>query len=188
MGAWQFDMTGTDSYAGTFRETLDEMRPAVAFPLLACLLLGACVKIDGGAVEISWVIRSDLGSAITDCGCAEPAIGKVRLVLQGVDAVGNDIPGTTPCAGQAQCDFPCARQTGATAFDIPPTQATETYAISLVPLGTDGRELTTAEVMRPAPILREVIRGQPTEVDAMQLVAMCAMACQMNSSGVCARP
>ena len=163
------------------------MRPPVAFLSLA-LLLGACVKIDGGAVEISWVIRSETGSAITDCGCADPAIAEVRLVLQGVDALGNAIPGATPCAGQAQCDFPCARQTGATAFDIPATQGAERYAISVVPVGTDGTELTAAEVMRPAPILREVVRGQPTEVESMQLVAMCAMACQTSTPGVCARP
>jgi hypothetical protein len=42
--------------------------------------------------------------------------------------------------------------------------------------------------MTPAPILREVVRGQPTEVESMQLVADCAMACMMNGSGVCAGP
>jgi hypothetical protein len=163
------------------------MRPAVAFPLLACLL-GACVKIDGGAVEISWVIRSELGSAITDCGCADPAIDKVRLVLQGVDALGNEIPGATPCAGQAQCDFPCPRQTGATAFDIQETHGDERYDVSVVALGTDGSELPQSVVMTPAPILREVVRGQPTEVESMQLVADCATECMMNSSGACAGP
>ncbi|HMF39362.1 MAG TPA: hypothetical protein VKQ32_01650 [Polyangia bacterium] len=164
------------------------MRPAVAFPLLACLF-AACVKIDGGAVEISWVIRTDQGKAITDCECADPAIATVRLVLQGVDAQSNPIPSATPCAGQAQCDFPCARQTGATGFDIPQLPGGEQYAISVVPVGTDGVELSKMQVDRPASILREVIRGQPTEVGSMQLVAGCATACGgMNSSEVCARP
>ena len=164
------------------------MRPAVAFPLLACLLV-ACVKIDGGAVEISWVIRTDQGKAINDCGCADPAITTVRLVLQGSDVSGNPIAGATPCAGQAQCDFPCERQTGATAFDIPPTNGDEKYyAISLVPVGPDGTEYTKAQVDRPASILREVVRGEPTEVGSTQLVAGCATACGMNSSGACARP
>ena len=158
------------------------MKPATAFLSLACLL-AACVKIDGGAVEISWVIRSKLGSAITDCGCASPPIDKVRLKLVGQ---GGAIDGATPCAGQAQCDFPCARQTGATAFDIQETQGDERYLVSIVALGTDGSELP--QVMMPAPILREVVRGQPTEIESMQLVADCATACMMNSSGVCARP
>jgi len=158
------------------------MRPAVAFLVLTCLL-ATCVEIDGGAVEISWVIRSDSGSAITDCGCASPAIAKVRLVLRGDRGAIQD---ATPCAGQAQCDFPCARQTGSTAFNIQETHGAERYEVSVVAIGVDGSEL--AQVMAPAPILREVVRGQPTEVESMQLVAKCAAECQMNSSGVCARP
>jgi hypothetical protein len=163
------------------------MRPAVVLPflacVLACLLLGACVEIDGGAVEISWVIRSKAGSAITDCGCASPTIATVRLRLV---RVGGANAGDTPCENQAQCDFACSRQTGSTAFNIPETQGTETYEVSVRAVGVDGRELP--EVMTPAPILREVVRGQPTEVESMQLVADCATECQMNSSGVCARP
>jgi hypothetical protein len=53
-------------------------------------------------------------------------------------------------------------------------------------VGADATELTA--VMTPAPILREVVRGQPTEVESFQLVADCAAECTMNSSGVCARP
>jgi hypothetical protein len=161
------------------------MKPTPAVLLLACLL-PACVEINGGAVEISWVIRSGTGSAITDCGCADPAIAKVRLVLKGVGASGTAIAGATPCAGQAQCDFNCSRQTGATQFNIQETQGAERYEVSVVAVGIDGNELP--QVMTPAPILREVVRGQPTEVESMQLVANCATECQMNSSGVCARP
>jgi hypothetical protein len=162
------------------------MRPAIALLPLVCLL-SACVEINGGAVEISWVIRSRAGSAITDCGCADPAIAKVRLRLVGVDALGKPKdPAVTPCEGQAQCDFVCSRQTGSTAFNIPETRGTDRYAVTVKALGVDGDELDSVDV--PASILREVVRGQPTEVESMQLVADCAMACQMNSSGVCARP
>jgi hypothetical protein len=152
--------------------------------LAAALLLpaAACVEIDGGAVEISWVIRSPAGGGISDCGCASPAIETVRLVLRGVRG---SIAGATPCAGRAQCDFPCQRQTGATPFDIRETVGAERYEVSVVAVA-DGVELP--EVMKPAPILREVVRGQPTEVESFQLVAGCAAECGMNSSGVCARP
>ncbi len=142
----------------------------------------ACVEIDGGAVEVSWVIRSPSGAGITDCGCAEPAIATVRLVLTGVKGT---LEGATPCAGRAQCDFPCQRQTGATPFDIRETLPGESYEVSVVAVA-DGVVLT--EVTTPAPILREVVRAQPTEVEAFQLVAACAAECGMNSSGVCARP
>ena len=163
------------------------MRPAVPFLFLTCLLT-TCVEINGGAVEISWVIRSDTGSAITDCGCAEPAIAKVRLVLVGRGEPGSPIDGATPCAGQAQCDFDCSRQTGSTAFNIQETHGRERYAVWVEAIGTDGNAIPENVVMRPALILREVVRGQPTEVESMQLVANCAAACQMNGSGVCARP
>ena len=155
-----------------------------AWPLIALLLFGGgCVKIDGGAVEISWVVRSTSGSAITDCSCADPAIDKVRLKLV---AIGPSIQDNKSCAGEAQCDFPCQRQTGSTAFDVKPTQAGESYEISVVAVGVDGTELEG--VMTPAPILRSVSEGQPTEVEAFQLVAPCRAECVMNGSGVCARP
>ena len=93
------------------------------------------MKINGGAVEISWVVISPSGGGITDCSCADPAIAKVRLVLVGV---GGTIDGATPCAGQAQCDFPCQNQTGATQFDIPPTGPGESYSVSVVAVGDDG--------------------------------------------------
>jgi hypothetical protein len=150
--------------------------------VIACLagLIPACVQIDGGAVEISWVVVAPDGRAITDCSCASPAIAKVRLSLVGV---GGDIDGIDACAGQAQCDFPCQRQTGSTRFDIKPTQNGEMYSVSVVALGADGNPLPG--VTTPAPILRQVVFGQPTEVEAFALVAGCSATC---NGSVCASP
>jgi hypothetical protein len=153
-----------------------------ALTLAFAMSASACVEIDGGAVEVSWVVRTPSGAGITDFGCADPAIATVRLVLRGV---GGTIDGATPCAGRAQCDFPCQRQTGATPFDIRETLAGERYEVSVVAVA-NGVELP--QVTSPAPILREVVRAQPTQVEAFQLVAACAAGCGMNSSGVCARP
>ena len=144
------------------------MKPAAAFLFLACLL-AACVEIDGGAVEISWVIRSEAGSAITDCGCASPSIAKVRLGCCIGDR-GRASTAPHPVPEQAQCDFPCARQTGSTPFNIPETHGTERYA-GLRRGAWEPTAASCSEVMTPAPILREVVRGQPTEVESMQLVA-----------------
>jgi len=150
---------------------------------------GGCVRIDGGAVEVSWVVRSADGQAITDCSCASPAISSVRLDLVGV---GPTIGGNRPCDGRAQCVFACQRQTGSTPFDIPETPKGEMYQISVTALGTDGAELSGSDVMTPAPILRSVSRGQPTEVEAFLLVARCGCGETvdggMNTSGVCTRP
>ena len=156
----------------------------MAVAALALVGVG-CVKIDGGAVEISWVVRSRSGAAITDCSCADPPITTVRLVLSGL---GGSLDGYRPCDGQAQCDFPCQRQTGSTAFDIRETQPGETYEISVVAVDSSGLDIPADLVMSPAPILRSVIPGQPTETEAFQLVAACRAECGMNGSGVCARP
>jgi hypothetical protein len=160
------------------------MRIPLAAMALVVSLIPACVKINGGAVEISWVVISPSGGGITDCGCAEPAIAKVRLMLVGK---GGTIDGATPCAGQAQCDFPCQNQTGATQFDIPPTGPGESYKVSVAAVGNDGLEISQTEIMTtpptPALILLQVSEGQPTEVDAFTLVAPCSLACSGN---VCA--
>ena len=169
--------------------------PLAAIAVVASLS-PACVKIHGGAVEISWVVISPSGGGITDCSCADPAIAKVRLVLVLVAAdggpVGSDGGGggavdvATPCAGQAQCDFSCQNQTGATQFDIPPTGPGEWYRATVVAVDDSGAEIPETEIMTPPtpePILLKVSEGQPTEVDAFTLVAPCAPACSGN---VCA--
>jgi hypothetical protein len=156
------------------------LRRFLAVVALATWLIPACVSINGGAVEISWIVIAPDGRGITNCGCADPAIAKVRLVLTGV---GGAIDGATPCAGKAQCDFPCQRQTGATAFDIPPTGPGESYEVSVVAVDDTGNEVPSGMIMTPAPILRQVVNGQPTELDAFTLVAPCAPAC---NGSVCA--
>jgi hypothetical protein len=156
------------------------MRSLLAGLAVVASLIPACVKINGGAVEISWVVISPSGGVITDCGCADPAIAKVRLVLVGM---GGAIDGATPCAGQAQCDFPCQNQTGATQFDIPPTGPGEMYEVSVVAVDGNGAEVPQGKIMTPAPLLLSVVEGQPTETDAFTLVAPCAPTCSGN---VCA--
>jgi hypothetical protein len=159
--------------------------------VLPCGVAG-CVRIDGGAVELSWVLRTPDGRAISDCGCSAersavampPSVAAVRLKLEGV---GGDIQGATPCAGRAQCQFSCARQTGATPFDIPETKSNEMYLISVIALDDQGTELR--KVGTPAPVLRSVVRGQPTDMGALLLEADCAPGCSgVNGEGVCKRP
>lgn len=162
-------------------------RPVAAIHLAVVFAMAAvaCVRVEGGAIEISWVVQSRAGAAITDCSCADPAIHTVRLRLVGV---GGSVQGYRPCDGTAQCDFPCQRQTGSTAFDIRETGASEAYEISVLTVDANGAEITPDQVMSPAPILREVVKGQVTITEAFQLVAACRAECGMNGSGVCARP
>jgi hypothetical protein len=144
----------------------------------------SCVSIDGGAVEASWVVVSQQGYAIAHCGCSDPQIDSVRLKL-----VGNAPPvmDAEPCHGRASCQFSCDRRTGATPFDIPPGL----YLMSLVPVDAAGQDLVAVgdgggtRVVTPAPVLREVVRGQPTQLDALAIVAGCSPSCTKNKSPVC---
>jgi hypothetical protein len=162
------------------------LRPSFVIAAAAACLNAACVRIDGGAVEVSWVVRSADGRAITDCTCSAPPIAKVKLKLK-LKGVDGGVAETTPCDGPAQCEFPCQRQTGSTPFDIRETHPGEMYEISVAAIGADEMELT--QVTTAAPILRTVVRGQPTEVEPFLLTTQCSDECSgMNRSGVCARP
>ena len=164
---------------------LGPARAVILVGVAAGVGVGAgCVRIDGGAIEVSWVVHAN-GRAITDCTCSSPEIARVRIQLVGQ---GGAIQGTMPCAGQAACEFACQRQTGATPFDIPETQGDEQYAVSLVAVGEDGADLRAPDVQTPAPILMTVVKGQPTEVDAFLIEASCAPACEVNKTAVCERP
>jgi hypothetical protein len=161
------------------------LRTSILVAALTLPTFLGCVRVDGGAVEVSWVVRSSDGRAITDCSCSDPPIAAVRLELKLMPPQGDNAD--TPCENRAQCRFACQRQTGATPFDIKETQPGEMYEISVIAVGADGMDLP--EVLTPAPILRSVVRGQATELEAFLLETQCAAECEgMNRSGVCTRP
>jgi hypothetical protein len=146
-----------------------------------------CVPTEGGAVEASWVLRTFDGRAISDCRCSQPEVSRVRLVvarLEADGALGEDV-----CAGRSDCEFSCSSQSGATAFFVSAAR----YGISVAPLGV-GRELLAGEppygagVRVPAPILREVVFGRPTQIDAVAIESGCAADCSGEQSNrVCTR-
>jgi hypothetical protein len=141
----------------------------------------SCVPIDGGAVEASWIVVAVDGHAIARCDCSDPEIDSVRFKLVGDSPA---VRGSEPCRERAECQFSCERRTGATPFDIPPG----VYQMSLTPLDTAGQDLGAldpAGVLTPAPVLREVVRGQPTQLDALAIVAGCAPRCSQNKNTIC---
>ncbi len=176
--------------------SLVAIRVAVLAPALG--LVAGCVPIDGGAVEASWVLRTFDGRAISSCACSSPEIARVRFVVYGVREDGSlreDL-----CAGRSDCEFSCSRQSGATSFFIPPGR----YAFSVAPLGVAGDSLvppgppilqppgtdqpTDPSVRVPAPILRDIAYGRPTQLDAIAIESSCAAACNGEQSNrVCTR-
>jgi hypothetical protein len=152
--------------------------------LLAALVgLGAaaaaapgCVEIDGGAVEVPWAIFAPDGRAITDCACAEdptrdPPLAVERMRLELVSEDGS----RRPCDGRSSCTFACSRKIGATPFVIEPGR----YNMSLTPLGAGDTPLMLEAT---TPVLRDVVRGQPTELEAWMFTAGCSARCRGASA------
>jgi hypothetical protein len=139
----------------------------------------ACKHVDGGAVEASWIFVTPDGRGINDCACTCPAIATIRMQLLPQDGGGD------PCAGRAACEFSCNQQTGATQFDIPPG----IYQVRLVPVGTDGADVTGGEAGpcttegRSFSKLQEVVAGRVTQLEALQMLAGCAPECGGSNSG-----
>jgi hypothetical protein len=142
---------------------------------LIALLFSAlgCVPIDGGAVEVSWIVATHDGRGIASCGCTCPPVAKIRLQM--VPKSG----GSDPCAGRDSCQFSCDQRSGATRFDIPPG----TYDVLLVPVGADGLDIAPGAPLvcgaesSIAPVERDVIKGRVTEIDSIIVLADCAADC-----------
>lgn len=147
-------------------------RASLFFTIVALVVVGlsSCVDVDGGGVEGAWLVRTPDAVAVGRCGCGDPAIKWVDIVVQGVSP--NSVQGTTPCAGKSACRFACDSGGGVTPLNIPPGN----YLISLRPLDESGNELKGA-VQVPDPILRTVQWGQATDLGALQIRVPCSASC-----------
>ena len=115
----------------------------------------SCVDVEGGAVEIRWAINDANGIRIS---CADAGFSDVRLFLapqNGPDA------GLTACPTDP-CTFPCTSTVGTTAFVID----AGTYEMWIRPIDINTGEALgeTEGVTTPPTIVREVIRGELTEL------------------------
>jgi hypothetical protein len=146
-------------------------RAALRWAVLAAVLVPACLQIDGGSIELSWVTYCAGGhppsSGSSSCSCKEraAALASVQLVLNPLgDGGGGDF-----CAGRSGCRFAAGHQSGNTAFFVPPGD----YDISLLPLDASGAPLggpgcipgtddagTPPCWQSPAPLRRTVLKGE----------------------------
>lgn len=122
--------------------------------LVAVATLVGCVDVNGGAVELSWSIRTVDGRALDD-PCRVSGIARVRLDAEEV--------------GVAQPvrkfrSWSCGAFHGTTLFEIPEG----TYSLSVVPLCGDG--VTRADATVPAPIVRDVVEGEVAQLNALLIV------------------
>ena len=131
------------------------------------LALAGCPQIDGGAVEVAWVLRHS-DNAPGKCDDSNlPAhyhIDRLRLRV-----VPEQDPGMDLCAtvdSLSVCEFSCGDGGGASAFDIPPG----TYFFDLVPLTSDGSIIPSSVISRPPPLRRTIVEGDIADLGIWQLV------------------
>ena len=125
--------------------------------LLISLIWTACVDIGGGAVELSWTLRTPDGEP-NQCGRA--SIDNVRLCWKA-----NDEPGQT-CDGQAS--FDCEEQRGFSRFEVAPG-ATRLWIEPLCEDTLVVPDPATYEV--PAPVVRQVETGEVVTLNALLIIA-----------------
>jgi hypothetical protein len=154
---------------------------------------GGCIGIDGGAIDLSWVVYCSSGqqpdatgqdpaSPRCSCNLRAGALARVRLSVIGVGGG----PADDACGGRTECEFDAGRQSGTTGFFVPPGD----YAIALVPVDAAGTALGGSDCdlagatgcwATPAPVRRTVTTGQIVSLGAL-LVAVpdcpAAGACQ----------
>lgn len=137
------------SYCATLRRHATLCRIATA---VVCLGVHAgCTEATGGAVELSWALRSTTDRDISDC--ADDRIGRIRLWWDS----GTSTRFTA---------FPCEANHGITAFNLP----TGSVALSVTPECVDGMSAEPDTFVAPPPIVRDIAVGEAVTLDAVLLV------------------
>lgn len=116
-----------------------------------CLGVHGCTQPTGGAVELSWALRSTLDRDISDC--ADGRIGRIRLWWE-------------TDSDRRWVAFPCEDNHGVTSFDLP----TGEVALSITPECRTGLDAAASTYAAPPPLVRDVAIGQAVTLDALLLV------------------
>ena len=131
-------------------------RTARALVPVLLALLPACVDVDGGAVELSWSLRTPDGNA-NSCEAAD--IEQVRI-----------------CWAEAEQDvslcpnfraFDCREERGFSRFEILPGETS--FVVEPLCAGGTAPDPLTFEV--PSPLLRQVDSGRVVTLGALLIIA-----------------
>ena len=136
---------------------------AVAMPVLFGFGVGlaGCVPVDGGAVELSWTVRSlgdPYGCVREEGGRVVDRIGDISLCARACTVI---VDGQ--CVGDVTCpvrSWPCERLMGATRFEIVAGRKELWIEVGC----PDG---TPANVVVPEPIVRDIADGEVTQLNAL---------------------
>jgi hypothetical protein len=125
------------------------------------IFLCACVDVEGGAVELSWEIRTAQGGR-PDQPCATSGIAEIGLCIRGCGADPAAEPGT--CTGELICPharWECEKFTGSTRFDV----STGPAELFIEAYCQDGTKAQGVQV--PGPIVRTIAFGQVAQLNAL---------------------
>ena len=128
-----------------------------------------CVAVNGGAIELAWTVRT---TAADTADCDTQKIATVGLYVAPCDDGGLEgCAGPDAPASPFQA-FSCGRGRGSTDFSIAPGRK----KIWIAAFCADG---SAASVTVPEPILRDVAKGEVTELNALLIsVPSVGQACQ----------
>src|SRR5687767_4470716 len=126
-----------------------------AWATVVCLGVHGCTEATGGAVELSWALRTTRDVGLDDC--ADGFIGRIRLWWE------------TPSTRRFTA-FPCDENHGVTAFDLPAGEV----SLEVTPECDEdspypGMEPPSEMFTSPPPIVRDVTIGEAVTLDAVLL-------------------
>lgn len=138
--------------------------------VLGLAAAGACVEVNGGAVELSWSLRT---FEDTTTSCAQANVNEIRLIWEDASDSpdGGNRPGT-------HADFDCVENRGVTGFDVPEGD----QLLRVQPICEDGNPATEHTYEVPPPILRQVRAGEVVTLNSLLVV----VGCQNNTGCTCA--
>lgn len=130
--------------------------------LWAAIGSAGCVEIDGGAVELSWSLRSFEGNSVGNCG--DVGISRMQICWQSLE---DDQPlDTLACLSEHSADFPCSEANGTSGFTIDPGRT----AFWLEPLCENAQPPAPESYQVPPPITRQVEEGRIVTLDSLLVV------------------
>lgn len=121
--------------------------------------LAACVDVNGGAVELSWSLRTLAGDSVESCSAA--SIEAVRLCWQPLGDGGGE--GGARCRSERFRSFPCEDESGATRFELPPGPT----SLWIEPVCDDGLPAALGTYQVPPPIVRTVSTGDVVTLSSL---------------------
>ncbi len=137
------------------------MRPNVSLPVIVLALAAAssaCIEIDGGAVELSWSLRSFDGERVDSC--AKARVDKVRICWQDVEG------GTSTGVCEGSQSFPCGEENGVSGFEIAPGST----SFWIEPICVDGSPADVGSYQVPPPIVRTIEDGKIVTLNSLLIV------------------